>query len=160
MRSFKDNAGRTWTIAINVDAIKRVRAVAKIDLLTAIDGKLFQQLADDPVLLVDTIYCVCKPEADAQGITDEDFGRAMAGDAVDAATTAFLEELIDFFPSQKRRPLLKALEKLIALQAKAWSLVEKTINSDAMDRRLDAELEKLNASFGSSLESPALTQAP
>jgi hypothetical protein len=32
MRTFNDNAGRTWTIAINVAAIKRVRGLLNVDL--------------------------------------------------------------------------------------------------------------------------------
>jgi len=160
MKAFKDTAGRTWTIAINVDAIKRVRALVQLDLLTALDGRLFHQLAEDPVLLVDTIYAVCKPEADVAGVTDEQFGRAMYGDAIEAATDAFLEELIDFFPSQRRAPLKKAQQKLQTMRTKAWNLVEQTLDSPAMDRKLQSELDKLTASLGSSLESPASTQAP
>jgi len=33
MRTFSDNAGRTWTVQVNVNAIKRVRDLAKVDLL-------------------------------------------------------------------------------------------------------------------------------
>ena len=29
MKTFKDNAERTWTVSINVDAIKRVRSLEK-----------------------------------------------------------------------------------------------------------------------------------
>jgi hypothetical protein len=160
MKSFKDAAGRTWTIAISVDAIKRARGLAGIDLLAALDGELFQKLAEDPVLLVDTIYAVCKPEADKAGVKDEDFGRAMYGDAIEAATDAFLEELISFFPPLKRRPLTKALEKLKNLQTKAWGLVEQEIDGPRMDAKVQSELDKLSASFGSLLGSPASTQAP
>src|SRR4051812_8711482 len=74
MKTFADNAGRTWTVAINVDAIKRVRDLAQTNLLEVIEGKLLEKLIGDPVLLCDVIYSVCKPEADAKSITDVDFG--------------------------------------------------------------------------------------
>ena len=32
MKSFTDNAGRIWTVAVNVAAIKRVRAICDVDL--------------------------------------------------------------------------------------------------------------------------------
>ena len=60
MKTFKDNAGRTWTVAINVDAVKRVRAMLEIDLLEAVEGKLIQRLRDDPILLCDVLYVICK----------------------------------------------------------------------------------------------------
>jgi len=79
--------GRAWNVEINVDAIKRVRGTCGVDLLDASDKQksLLTDLATDPVLLVDVIYVVCKPQADDRGVSDEDFGRAMAGDAIDRA---------------------------------------------------------------------------
>ena len=50
MRTFNDNAGRTWTIAINVDTIRRVRSLVSVDLLEAVEGKLIERLAGDPIL--------------------------------------------------------------------------------------------------------------
>jgi len=38
----------------------------------------------------------CAGRTPSENISDIDFGRAMAGDAIDSATTALLEELTDF----------------------------------------------------------------
>ena len=43
MRTFTDNAGRTWTVAINVAAVKRVRGLIKVDLYKLVDDG-FQSL--------------------------------------------------------------------------------------------------------------------
>ena len=86
------------------------------------------------------LYALVKPEADAKGITDEDFGRAMAGDAVEHATTALLEELVDFFPQGKRRLLQKALGKLKSWEAKALEVAEKRLESPELDEKLEAAL--------------------
>lgn len=63
MRTFNDNAGRTWTIAINVDTIRRVRSLVSVDLLEAVESKLIERLAGDPILLCDVIYVICKPSS-------------------------------------------------------------------------------------------------
>ena len=55
MKTFTDNAGRTWTVAINVDCIKRVKTLLAVNLLDAIEGKLIEDLVSDPVLLCDVI---------------------------------------------------------------------------------------------------------
>ena len=94
MHTFTDTQGRPWTITLNVDAIRRVRSVLNINLLEAIEGRLLERLITDPVLLCDILFVVIQPEAVTKGISDEDFGRAMAGDAIHAATTSFLEELV------------------------------------------------------------------
>ena len=157
MRTFKDNADRAWTVNVNVDCIKRVRSLLDLDLLEAAEGKLLDRLVNDPVLLCDCIYCICKPEADAKGVSDEEFGRAMAGDAIDHATTALLEELVDFFPSPKRQVLRKALEKLKQLEKKAYQLVNQRLDSPQLERQLEAVFQELGDSSGSWPASSAST---
>jgi len=142
MKTFNDNAGRTWTVAINVECIKRVKTLLSVNLLDAIEGKLIEQLVSDPVLLCDVIYAICKPEADTKEVTDEEFGRAMAGDAIDNATTALLEELVDFFPSGKRQVLAKALAKLKTFQNKAVETASKRLDDPKLDRQLEALLNE------------------
>ena len=142
MKTFNDNAGRTWTVAVNVECIKRVKSLLDVNLLDAIEGKLIEQFVSDPILLCDVIYAVCKPEADTKNVSDEEFGRAMAGDAIDNATTALLEELVDFFPSGKRQVLAKALAKLKTFQTKAVETASKRLDDPKLDQQLEAILSE------------------
>jgi hypothetical protein len=151
MKTFIDNAGRTWTVAINVNAIKRVKGLTGVNLLDVVngdadprDGGLLGKLSSDPILLCDILYAVCKPEADPRNVSDEDFGRAMAGDAIDAGTTALLEELVDFFPQAKRRVLDKALRKLRSLEARVIDLAERRMDSPQIDRAMDQAMADLD----------------
>ena len=157
MKTFKDNAGRDWTVAINIDAIKRVKGLLEVDLLEAVEGKLLERLVGDPVLLCDVVYCLCKPEADAKAVSDEDFGRSMAGDAIDRATTALLEELVDFFPSRRRRLLAKALEKLRTLESMALTAAQEKLESGELEERMrralaEASPDEPGSSSGASPE--------
>ena len=119
MHTFNDTLGRTWTVTINVDAIRRVRALLDVNLLDAIEGKLLERLVTDPVLLCDILFALVQPEAQAKNITDEDFGKALGGDVLDHASSALLEELVDFFPSARRTVFRKALVKLKRLEGMA-----------------------------------------
>ncbi|MBE3097722.1 MAG: hypothetical protein IMZ44_11435, partial [Planctomycetes bacterium] len=102
MKTFTDSQGRTWNVVVNVSAIKRVRDLLGVDLLDVANGELLSRLADDPCLLVDVLFALCKPEADAKGVSDEDFGRGMVGGVLDEASAALMKELLDFFPSAQR----------------------------------------------------------
>ncbi len=153
MRTFKDNAGRAWSVQINVDALKRVRSLLDVDLLEVLEGKLIDRLSGDPVFLCDVLYAVVKPEADAQKISDQDFGRAMGGDALDGATAALLEDLVDFFPQGRRKVLRKAMDKLGVFQAKALAVAEERLASPELDRQFEAALAELGSSSGGSLAS-------
>jgi hypothetical protein len=157
MKTFHDNAGRTWTVAINVNAIKRVKGLTGVNLLDVVngdsadtasgggrDGGLLGRLSSDPILLCDILYAACKPEADTRNVSDEDFGRSMAGDAIDAGTTALLEELVDFFPQAKRRVLDKALRKLRSLEARVIDLAERRLDSPQIDRAMEQAMADLD----------------
>ena len=163
MKCFKDNRNRNWTIVVNVAAVKRVRSLLDINLLDVVklDEKnrpnvdLLEQLASDPVLLCDVIYCICKPEADAQNISDEDFGNAMGGDAIEHATTALLEELVDFFPEAKRL----VLRKLMNAGEKVKLRMEKALKLELDNPKLDKELEKQVTQYiNSSTSSPVSSE--
>jgi hypothetical protein len=139
---------------LNVDAIKRVRSLVDVDLMQAVGGKLLERLVSDPVLLCDVLYAVCKAEADAKNVSDEDFGRALAGDAIDAATTALLEELVDFFPHAKRRVLGKAMGKLKVLQARALEVAELRLDSPELENAMEQALADSGNLYGSLPVSP------
>jgi len=149
MHIFKDNAGRSWTLAINVYAVKKTKALVGIDLYGLID-KEFQaldKLLSDPVSLVDVIYCLCKDDADKLGVSDEDFGRGMGGDSLEWATTAFLDELTAFFPDPRvRAGLKKVIEKGRAVRTIVLDRAMEQL--DTID--LDAEARRLIDSSGKS----------
>ena len=162
MKSFTDNTGRTWTLSVTVGTIKRVRALCGVDLANIITleaGKqpkvdLLERLASDPVLLVDVLYAVCKPEADAKNITDEEFGRAMAGDAIELATAALLDEVIDFFPEAKRQVFRKILDATRRFEVKSKQALTELLTDPELDGKIDAALEQLMNSSSASPESP------
>jgi len=159
MAQFRDNNGRTWEVTVTTATLKRVKSLLHgVDLgKMASNGTIYSALADDPILLCDLLYAVCKPEADAAGVSDEDFGRGMAGDAIDDATTALMEGLIDFFPKGRRNLYRKALTKQHVLTEKAIAMIERRIESDELDNELKREL---SSSATSSAESPGSTPTP
>ena len=136
MRTFVDNAGRTWTVSITVDSIKRVKGLLGVNLLDAVGGDLLEKLVGDPVLLCDVVFALCKPQAEQASVSDEDFGRSMAGDAIERATTALLEDLVDFFPGLRRSLLAKALAKLRAMEAVAFQAAEKRLDDPSLEAQV------------------------
>ncbi len=156
MKTFKDNAGRTWTIAVNVDAVKRVRDLLNEDLLDV--ENVLKRLMVDPILLCDVIYCVCKPQADAEQIADVQFAQAMAGDAIAHAKTALVEEIVNFSPDPRDRENLGlAVEKFNAMADRARELIKAKLQSKALSREIEAALSAVGVSFTNSPESSVST---
>ena len=140
MKTFTDSAGRTWTLAITVDAIKRVESLVKVNLARLLEPRstgglpLLTELEADIILLCDVLFALVKPQADAQNVTDEQFGQALGGEAIASAYEAFWEELVGFFQKlpygkatvtaiRKHRELIEA--QLKAAQDKMEALTRK-----------------------------------
>jgi hypothetical protein len=120
MRVFKDQSNVDWTLDLSVACIRRVKALLNIDLTLpqASDsehGTLSQRLVVDVWLLVDVLWCVCKPQAEAIGITDEQFAERLGGDVLGVARGLLLEEWSDFFRSLGRADLAAAVAKTNAM---------------------------------------------
>jgi hypothetical protein len=150
VRSFTDNAGRTWTIAMNLGAVKRLKGLLGVDLLALADGEppLLTRLGTDVILLCDVIFALVKPQADQAGVTDEQFGAALGGEAILAAQKAFYEELTDFFLKLGRSDLARALTTQQALIQAAVAETSKRLSI------IDAEAEVKAIFGGSSTSSP------
>jgi hypothetical protein len=109
MKTFTDATGKTWTVTINTNAIKRAKDTAGVYIVDVVNGDLYERLLLDPVLVCDVAYGVCKPEADARKFTREDFNAVLVGDAIGVAREAILGDLVDFFPNPIRSIFKKAL---------------------------------------------------
>jgi len=93
---------------------------------------------------VDCIYACIKPQLDDASVDDEDFGRAMAGDAINNATMVLFDEIADFTPSEGRRNVLRqTLAKLWTAEDRKVVLMQEILDSGKVDRSIEAELQKL-----------------
>lgn len=154
MRTFKDSLGRDWIIEVNYSAKQRVKAACDLDLF---DLAVFQKIGADPTLLIDVIFGLCKPEIEKRGVTAEQFVDSLVGDAIEQASDALLQEIIDFFPSSRRTTLRKVLETAQQVQAKAVAHIDEKLNSGELLKQLE---KTLIPQSGAAPESSASIPAP
>jgi hypothetical protein len=156
MKTFKDNEGREWLVSVDVAAIKRCRELLEEDLLDV--QQVLERLMIDPILLCDVVFVVCKPQADERGISDEQFARAMGGEAIARAKRALVEDLVDFFPDQADRENLRAaVEKYNQMATRARQMIRVRLDSPRLSQEIEAALSSVGDSFGNSPESSAST---
>jgi len=148
MKTFKDSNGKEWQVRLDIATVKRVRDYLDVDLLEPENGKppLLTKLGTDVILLCDVIYCIVKPQADEAGITDEQFGAVLDGDAILNAQKAFYEELIDFFRRCGRTDQATAIQKLMQVMQESIEKAEKAIQ--------EIDLDSLEASGNSATNLP------
>ena len=143
MKTFTDNANRTWTVAVNVGAVKRMRDLLKLDLAGDNLADVIGKLANDPVALVDTLWVILQAQAEAQNVSAEAFADAIAGDVITRATEALLEEIVDFFPEPKRRTMRRILELMRSAERQALERLEAMAESPEMEARLQKEIDSV-----------------
>lgn len=157
MYAFRDSTGREWVLRIDVSQAKRVKARTSVDLVKLIDDNmaLLSALLADPIQFVDVLWVLCEREAKDRAITDEMFGAALGGDSLGAATDAFVEALVDFFPDPSRR------ERMRRLLAKGKEIATEIVaEKDRELEMLDPKEAARKLMFGeSSTNSPAVPES-
>ena len=120
MAKFTDRLGRDWTLDITVHDIIQVRKGLGIDLFNAFAGDyaVYSAIVSDVEKLVGVAYILCRDQITRAGLTEEDFGKGVAGDSLRGLADAFSEALVDFFPNARGRDVVRAT------LAKAKELVE------------------------------------
>ena len=158
MRIFKDRNGQDWQIVLNVNQMKRIRAALGIDLVNvitldregAVKVDMIDRIANDPCLLVDILWVLVQDQARTLNVTDEQFGTALAGDAIESATKAFLDELVDFFPGAKRLFLQKAVGLARKFGGEWNETLKKALEDPELESRVRESMNSSTSSPGSS----------
>ena len=107
------------------------------------EASLLAQLQSDPILLIDVIFVLVKPQADARSLTDEQFGIKVGGEELNSIVDAFWGAYEDFFQKCGN----SALEKLIHLNrkmmAKAMDSAEKSVDLEKIEAPMDQQLQEM-----------------
>jgi len=167
MREFTDAKGDHWTVDVTAGTLRRVQQLLKdqygnVDLGEPLEGKppLLTRFDVEIAFKVDLLYAVLKPQLDERGVSDLEFAERLSGDALFHASEAFMEAWADFFRSLRRPYLTAAIEKERQQAAKIWAKGKELVRSEALQRKLDGDLEELGSSVLSSLRSPGATRSP
>jgi hypothetical protein len=128
MHCFKDAADRTWIIAANVGNLRRVKAMAQVDLLDGFDGTLWAKLLENPVQMSEVAWAFVSEQAAKLSLSQTTFEAALDGPQIAAMNEAVIQEMIDFF--RPSRPTAAAgLTKMLALMAEMNPILMTRINS-------------------------------
>lgn len=131
MQSIKDNEGRPWVITVTAATGHRIREAVQAEIETGEAGQAVPPtMAPFDVLNVatfahtlttlrtkfhvlgETLWAAVQPQAQARNVGREEFLESLSGDALEGMATAFIDELVAFFPAGHRQMLTLFREKL------------------------------------------------
>ncbi|MDI1342507.1 MAG: hypothetical protein PSV22_00190 [Pseudolabrys sp.] len=135
-----------WLVVVSIGAVKRVRELAGVDLLRFFDPKqpLAAELSSDPIALASVLWSVCEPQATKLGVSAEEFGESLYGDAIASGAEALIEAMVDFSPHPKERDALRRVLKT------AKRVTEKRLEAMTFPSEAEMELEMTKALSGGS----------
>lgn len=159
MGQFKDSEGRTWTIAVTVMTLRRVKRDTAdkengFDGIDLTQADVITTLGDDIYALGSVLYSLCQTEAEKRGLSEEEFADGFAdGDVIQEAVECLTAGLVSFTrPASKRQALVKALKKRAEWTDKTMEAQSAVLDGTLLDEsfeRAESEMkEELQQQFG------------
>ena len=125
---FKDNQGREYDCVVTIATAIAFKKLG-VNLMGNFDGKLWQQLADDPELLVNVLAESVRGSLESLKIDEAEFARSLGGDSLEAASFALRDAIADFSPPLQRAAMKKLISKSDAAQNLAAERMMKAIEA-------------------------------
>lgn len=144
--AFTDARGRKWVLSITYGDVRRVKKLLGLNLASLADRQVteeeltklsvdqlpvFMRLQADPLTMVDVLFSLLQPQADEQGVSDEDFGSSLTPEVFRQATEIFWRLYHDFFLKSGESMKAKMIEGLMRYSG---AVEEKT---EAMDAKIN-----------------------
>jgi hypothetical protein len=147
MKTFKDNAGRDWSLSLTIGNAMMVKERLGIDLLQPEvgDPPLLTRLGTDEMLLAEVIAALLESQFELHKVDVAQVYQCFDGPTFGRAHEAFYKELIDFFHQRGRQDRAKAVEKqmqMIVAGAKAAETKVDAINVDAVIHQAMAKVDE------------------
>ena len=159
MATFKDRNGDPWHVELNVTIMKRLKS-HDIDLMTLVNaGDVVEKMILDPILLVDTLYLICKDQADARNVSDEDFGRLVGtGEVIDAATEAMFSAIAGFF-TRRGAAIQMASRRMIELEEMATERMKEAVSKMQPETLISGDLSSILQELSESTPAPSPSES-
>jgi hypothetical protein len=148
--------GREWSIEITVDEIRTLRKELGINLLAVFqrDSNVLQQLATDPVLLVDTLCVLLEDSIKKKGIDERSFNAGLVGQGIENAVNCLVDSIVLFSPPHQKEMLSAIWAEQKKLDRETTLQVVRAAPSIAQNQltNLEARLKELSERSSDSLE--------
>ncbi|TWT56503.1 hypothetical protein [Allorhodopirellula solitaria] len=136
MQTFKDNQGQTWTIALTLGKVRKIREKLGLDLLKPLHhAQILDSLTDQLAF----VFLLCEEQAKEHSISIDDFEDRLAGDSVaQDASIAFLEECAFFFHRYGRIEEYQTTRRVIRLTTDLRARQVELATNGRLDSLMDA----------------------
>jgi hypothetical protein len=147
-RTFKDAAGRDWTMALSIGGFMKVKAAHGVDLFALDQGSppLIEVLYSDPILLARIIFTLVGDQI--EDVDEMGFCDAMGEDALWDADRVFRAALIGFFQTARRGDLAETVIATSALIEIGALTGEEELKAVSLAKMVEPLRDMIREKFG------------
>ncbi len=160
MASFKDKAGREWSIQLDSLSILKVREECDPRFMLGDESEednTCTRLGDDPITLCMVLYSLCEQQVKSAGLERDTFLKSVLcdGDTIQAAGEALVAAIINFTQPRKRRLLEAIVKKQKAVEELGVTMALAKIDDPATTEKLKSLMAtKMDAAIDRALTPP------
>lgn len=148
MKTFTDILGDEWKITFNIGEMRRMEERIKETGLgveiTSPESVILR--LQDIFFLADFLYLTVEEEANTRNVSSKEFGYRLAGDVIEQARNALVEEYADFFQNESQREKIRALANSvgkIGMEILTQSIAKKETAMSEIKVKVLEEMERL-----------------
>lgn len=154
MHSFNDRSGEAWDLDLNVGSAMRLQSRLKIRIEDAVsmqvaescEKSLLEKISEDSILLFNIVFVLCEDQVQKRGLTADDFAARFDGNTIDNATTALMDELLNFSRPAQRKILLQLRKIGEEISERANNTLTELIATADFQTELENRLTKSSTS--------------
>jgi hypothetical protein len=145
---------RTWVIDLSAGCVFRVRKVD--ERFNLLDHESAPKLWEDLGLFFEVLWHVIEPQADAAGVSAEQFGERLQSECLFEARELFWLEWRDFFRGLQQGERALVLEQMVETNAKLIAAAKKRLSPESL-KPMVSKIDEListrsKTAFGAALE--------
>ena len=144
--TFTDSLNRNWEIGLTLGDCRTIRTATKIELGDASKVGDLANLVNAPEKLGEVLWLLSKEQAEAMGVTQDEFNRGLDGDALQAGWKAIVEAFIAFCPSSVRDTVRNAFLQVENTMELASKAIEKSLKDPSFTEELNSRITGIVAS--------------
>lgn len=145
LMTFEDDKGREWSMKVDASTYLRLRE-DDIDLskLFEPENKFLEELllGENMFAFLGIIGMVTESQREKEGISKEDFYDSLGGSAIEGATLAFIQAIINFSSAPKRPAMQAVVDQMRKGIEKSATKVMEMLTDEKMERKIDQMIEK------------------
>lgn len=147
----KDTEGREWSFRFTGLTVRDLAAATGLDTKSLTGPQsLIVKIGECESTLYRVLWITIRPQAEARGLTEDQWFACLDDNAIQSATEEWLEAYVNFSPPARRAVLAKTIQAIRQAREKETEVLMNLVQSGQMDEIVQSNVQKAYLDYGNS----------